>query len=152
MDVGGGANMGADPKACAEYVPKFIKKDNDIRELIMNIVTTNILFSSYAGDEHSAIVDAFESVNIGANTTVIQQGENGDDFYVVQSGILEIYIRSSTGSQQKVGNSLGPGSAFGELALMYNTPRAATIKAVSDCTLWKIIVPHTEVLSFITNS
>ena len=83
MDMGGGMNA-ADPKACAEYVPKFIKKENDIRELIMNIVTTNILFSSYAGDEHSAIVDAFESVNVDAETVVIQQGENGDNFYVVQ--------------------------------------------------------------------
>lgn len=31
---------------------------------------------------------------------------------------------------------MAPGSAFGELALMYNTARAATIKASSDCKLW----------------
>lgn len=136
MDMGGGGN--GDPNAGGEYTPKFIKKDNDIRELIMNIVTTNILFSSYAGDEHTAIVDAFESVSVDAGAVVIQQGENGDNFYVVQSGILEIYIRGSQGQQQKVGNSLGPGNAFGELALMYNTPRAATIKSLSDCVIWKI--------------
>lgn len=35
-----------------------------------------------------------------------------------------------------MGAPLGPGSAFGELALMYNTTRAATIKASSDCKLW----------------
>jgi len=137
MDMNTGGNNN-DPRSAGEYVPKFIRKDNDIRELIMHIVTTNILFSSYAGDEHSAIVDAFESLNVNADTVVIQQGEMGDNFYVIQSGILEIYIRGNQGQQQKVGNSLGPGNAFGELALMYNTPRAATIKTASDCVLWKI--------------
>lgn len=137
MDMNNGQNNN-DPRLAGEYVPKFIRKDNEIRELIMNIVTTNILFSSYAGDEHSAIVDAFESLHVNSDSVVIQQGEMGDNFYIVQSGILEIYIRGSQGQQQKVGNSLGPGNAFGELALMYNTPRAATIKSVSDCVLWKI--------------
>jgi len=38
----------------------------------------------------------------------------------------------------KVGVPLVKGAAFGELALMYNTPRAATIKAASNCKLWAI--------------
>jgi len=120
-----------------EYVPKIFPKTSDIRELILGVVTSNILFSSYAADEHSAIVDAFESVNVTAGTKVITQGESGDNFYVIQSGIFDIYIRGNDGDN-KVGNSLGPGNSFGELALMYNTPRAATIKAVSDGTLWQI--------------
>lgn len=120
-----------------DYVPKVIDKPKDIRDLLMGVVTTNILFSSYAHEEHVAIVDAFEAVNVTADTNVIRQGEPGDNFYVVQSGILDIYIRGQNG-EAKVGNSLGPGSCFGELALMYNTPRAATIKAVSDCVIWSI--------------
>jgi CRP-like cAMP-binding protein len=46
--------------------------------------------------------------------------------------------RGKDGENAKVGNSLGPGSSFGELALMYNTPRAASIKTSSDCVLWEI--------------
>lgn len=120
-----------------DYEAKVVPKNSDIRELIMGVVTSNILFSSYAADEHAAIVDAFETVNVAAGTKVITQGESGDNFYVIQSGVFDIYIRGASGDQ-KVGNSLGPGNSFGELALMYNTPRAATIKAVSDATLWQI--------------
>jgi cAMP-dependent protein kinase regulator len=120
-----------------DYTPKVIQKTSDIRDLIMSVVTTNILFSSYASDEHAAIVDAFESVSVTAETKVITQGESGDYFYVIQNGIFDIFIRGTQG-EQKVGNSLGPGNSFGELALMYNTPRAATVKAASNATVWQI--------------
>mmetsp|Transcript_4826 Transcript_4826/g.4899 ORF Transcript_4826/g.4899 Transcript_4826/m.4899 type:complete len:692 (+) Transcript_4826:65-2140(+) len=120
-----------------DYTPKVIPKTTDIRDLIMSVVTTNILFSSYASDEHAAIVDAFESITVTAGTKVITQGESGDYFYVIQNGIFDIYIRGTQG-EQKVGNSLGPGNSFGELALMYNTPRAATVRAASNATLWQI--------------
>ena len=103
----------------------------------MGIVTTNILFSSYANEEHNAIVDAFNSERVSSGTFVIRQGDSGDKFYVVESGSLDIFVKTSSG-ESKVGNQLGPGSAFGELALMYNTPRAASVKASSDCVLWAI--------------
>ena len=132
MDKGNNVDMNA-----REYVAKVVEKNSSVRELIMGVVTSNILFSSYAADEHAAIVDAFEPVNVTAGTKVITQGESGDNFYVIQNGVFDIYIRGTEGDQ-KVGNSLGPGNSFGELALMYNTPRAASIKAVSDATLWMI--------------
>merc|ERR1719502_628752 len=53
-------------------------------------------------------------------------------FFVIESGTVDISVRNN-----KVG-SLGPGQSFGELALMYNAPRAATIKANSQCALWTI--------------
>lgn len=109
-------------KSSASYVPKVIEKPKSIRELLMSVVTTNILFSSYANEEHNAIVDAFESREIKKDVFVIRQGENGDHFYVVQSGTLDVFVKGKDGEQTKVGTSLGPGSCFGELALMYNTP------------------------------
>jgi CRP-like cAMP-binding protein len=104
----------------------------------MGVVTTNILFSSYTKDEHNAIVDAFDCREVGKEVFVIRQGEPGEHFYVVQSGTLEIFVKSKTGEETRVGSTLGPGSCFGELALMYNTPRAASIKSTSDCVLWEI--------------
>jgi len=119
------------------YVAKVFPKSQDIKELLLGIVTTNILFSSYANEEHNAIVDAFNSERVSSGTFVIRQGDSGDKFYVVESGSLDIFVKTSSG-ESKVGNQLGPGSAFGELALMYNTPRAASVKASSDCVLWAI--------------
>lgn len=113
-------------------------KSKQIKELLFGIVTTNVLFSSYSSDEHLALVDAFESQTVSADTFIIKQGDSGDNFYVVQTGTLVIYVKGADGQMNRVGNQLGPGSCFGELALMYNTPRAASIQAVSDCTLWYI--------------
>ena len=104
----------------------------------MKIVTTNVLFSSYALEEHVAIVAAFDQQPCSAGTFVIRQGESGDKFFVVERGSLDIFVKSPTGGETKVGRPLGPGVSFGELALMYNTPRAASIKANTDCILWSI--------------
>lgn len=106
--------------------------------MLLTVVSTNILFSSYSAHDQAAIVDAFESKSVGKNVFVITQGESGDHFYVVQSGSLEIYVKGANGKENKVGSLLGPGSCFGELALMYNTPRAASIKSIADCVLWEI--------------
>jgi hypothetical protein len=60
---------------------------------------------------------------VAAHETVIKQGDEGDNFYVVDEGVFEIFVK-----EKKV-VEVGTGGSFGELALMYNTPRAATVKA-----------------------
>jgi len=96
-----------------------IPKPETIKTLLQGIVTTNVLFSSYTLSEHNAIVDAFEPKTCEAQSSVIKQGDSGDHFFVVQEGSLEIFVRGANGETNKVGNQLGPGSCFGELALMY---------------------------------
>lgn len=131
-------DRGEQVKTSSTYVPKVVPKSKQIKDQLLAVVQSNILFSSYALEEQVAIVDAFESRTISADVFVIKQGENGDHFYVVQTGTLDIFVRAKDGEQSKVGNSLGAGSSFGELALMYNTPRAASIKTVTEVVLWEI--------------
>ncbi|PHH73240.1 hypothetical protein CDD82_5597 [Ophiocordyceps australis] len=87
-------------------------------------------------------------VFVGAvpNTTqVISQGDAGDFFYIVERGSFDVYVNSSgtiqpgpNGLGEKVGN-IQAGGSFGELALMYNAPRAATvISAEPECMLWAV--------------
>jgi cAMP-dependent protein kinase regulator len=75
---------------------------------------------------------------------VIQQGDVGDYFYVVEKGSFDIYVNQSgkvegglDGVGSKVG-TVGPGGSFGELALMYNAPRAATVTSTEPSTLWAL--------------
>jgi hypothetical protein len=131
-------DRGEQIKTSASYVPKVVPKSQSIRDLLLGVVQSNILFSSYAAEEQNAIVDAFESRTFSSGVFIIKQGENGDHFYVVQSGNLEIYVKDKDGNSSKVGTGLGPGAGFGELALMYNTPRAASIKTTSECVVWEI--------------
>ena len=122
----------------ADYKPKKVPKDAEIGALISGIVSTNILFSSYAADEQQAIVDAFDKEEIEGDKFVIRQGEPGEKFYIIERGSVDIYVKGSSGEAQKVGNPLSAGASFGELALMYNTPRAASIKSSTNVKLWSI--------------
>ena len=133
-----------------DYVKKDINKDKNVRLLIYDAIKTNVLFESNTEDELMEIIDVFEPCSYKAGEVVIQQGEKGDDFYVVQSGELSITVRMATDDEEdetltdksvnevKVGN-YQEGSAFGELALIYGSPRAATIAVTSEeSKLWRI--------------
>uniref|UniRef100_A0A3P8QGV4 cAMP-dependent protein kinase type II-alpha regulatory subunit n=1 Tax=Astatotilapia calliptera TaxID=8154 RepID=A0A3P8QGV4_ASTCA len=81
-------------------------------------------------EQFSQVLDAmFESI-VKPQEHVIDQGHDGDNFYVIERGVYDIVV-----SGKCVGQYNNKGS-FGELALMYNTPRAATIVATQDGALW----------------
>ena len=72
-------------------------------------------------------IHAFESAEYQVGDTIIQQGEKGDYFYVVESGTVDFLVNGN-----KVGSASGQGKSFGELALLYTAPRAATVVASGD--------------------
>lgn len=55
-----------------------------------------------------------------------REGEAGDNLYVIQSGVFEAY--KGSGAAEKVVFTYKEAGAFGELALMYNCPRAASVR------------------------
>ncbi|MEQ2174717.1 cAMP-dependent protein kinase type I-beta regulatory subunit [Goodea atripinnis] len=80
----------------------------------------------------SDIFDAMFPVTHIAGETVIQQGDEGDNFYVIDQGEVDVYVNG------ELVTNIGEGGSFGELALIYGTPRAATVKAKTDLKLWGI--------------
>lgn len=54
-------------------------------------------------------------------------GDKGDNFYIVDSGTCEIYVKKEGVEEEQLVKTVEAGDYFGELALMYGTPRAATI-------------------------
>jgi ABC-type lipoprotein export system ATPase subunit/CRP-like cAMP-binding protein len=65
------------------------------------------------------------------NSAIVRQGERGDKFYILLSGKADIYLNMPGGSELFV-NQLKPGQYFGEMALLGNGIRAATVKASSE--------------------
>lgn len=82
----------------------------------------------------------FISINliIRAKEIVINQDDVGDCLYIVENGELDCYKRFVNGENPKLVKTYIPGDSFGELALLYNSPRAATIKTRTKCILWSL--------------
>lgn len=65
-----------------------------------------------------------------ANSFAMKEGDVATKLYILESGDVEVTIGG------KFIRNMGPGSLFGELALIYNAPRSASIKCLSDCVFW----------------
>lgn len=110
----------------------IIPKSDEAKIRIASAISNNLLFRNLEKDQKSEVVDAMFEKAVPKGTSIIRQGEEGDNFYVVDEGLFEVYVNG-----KKV-VEIGPGGSFGELALMYNTPRAATVTAALDSILWAV--------------
>lgn len=97
------------------------------------------MFKALGEEEIAIVVDAMEEKRFGANETVIVEGEPGQVLYVLEEGSLDCYKKTKPGSdEQTYLKTYQPGEAFGELALLYNAPRAASIIAKTNVVLWQL--------------
>jgi hypothetical protein len=109
-----------------------VAADGTVRVVAFGDRQRNFMFKSLEERQLEVLVDAMSSVRVHAGDRVICQGDAGDMFYVVHSGEFEVLV-----GPRKVMDVVNGGS-FGELALMYGSPRAATVRAVSDGNLWAL--------------
>ena len=163
---------------------KVVSKSGEQRARIRGACKSSILFSGLDREQQEEIIDCMDEVKLRAGEVVIRQGEEGDFFYIIDSGVFDVYrtttslppsssssaapspspalspssiplssaftpLRpSSTSSSTPASPSPPPGEekvfeyhnrgSFGELALMYNCPRAATVQARTDGCLWRV--------------
>lgn len=75
------------------------------------------------------IADALQPVTYTDGEVIVEQGQPGDDFYIIEDGIAIVYQRRVDNEPQTEVSRLGPGKYFGEIALLLDRPRAATVVA-----------------------
>jgi CRP-like cAMP-binding protein len=135
--------IGSDAAAMAEdddvdFKPEVVPKSKQEVERIRTAVRANFLFQHLNERQQSMVFDVMQRVPVSAGETVIQQGDPGDWFYVVDSGEYIVTIKQD-GKEVEIlryTTAGGTNPCFGELALMYSKPRAATVKAAKDGVLW----------------
>ena len=95
------------------------------------------LFADFSSKELFEIISKMQSMEVGPGTIIIKQGEIGDKFYLLQEGEVEVILEQITeeGYKEIKLAELGSGSYFGEIALLKNVPRTATVKAKTACKL-----------------
>ncbi len=135
-----------------------ISKNEKTNKLLMTAMKSNALFSSYSISEHEKIVEVFESIVVSPGEIVIRQGDPGEYFYVVESGKMDLFLEGSDGQRLSTGRSIVSGGSFGELALLYNIPRTASVIATEEGTLWRVdrytyrqVISQSEQLSVAEN-
>lgn len=110
-------------------------KTDEQRQRLGEAIKDILLFRSLDQPQMQEVLDAMFERKVESGEIVIRQDDDGDNFYVIDRGIFNIYVKNDKGDNTLVGKYNNSGS-FGELALMYNMPRAATIEAASEGALW----------------
>lgn len=82
------------------------------------------------------ILLAMKEQTFNSGTKVINEGDDGDYLFVIESGNLDC-VKKIDG-EDKVVKVVSAGDVFGELALLYNCPRAANVLAKDDCVCWQL--------------
>ena len=123
----------SDDTVCDKLNEDNKKKSPEIRKKLENILRSIVMFKHLCEDDFNQILDSMFEKRCCANEVVIREGDDGNYFYVIDEGRYEIY--KNEGYVKKIGEYKYNGY-FGELALLYNQPRLATIISMDEGVLW----------------
>ena len=112
------------------------KTDDQMRR-IREILLGNVFFSHLNEQQMKAVQDAMFLIEHVDGDVIITQGdEEAKNFYCIDSGCVDIFI--NVGEERKLVKACQAGDSFGELALLYGAPRAASCIAKGDVKLWTL--------------
>ena len=95
------------------------------------------MFTQLGSDLLGALARRLAVERFPAGDIIVNEGEIGDKLYVIHKGQVEVLSYDRAGQQRRI-NTLREGDHFGEIALLYNVPRIATIRALSPCQLYSL--------------
>ena len=142
--------------------PKFPKSEKDRVQLLLSL-EKSFLTQNLSQEALQTIIDSMQLKHYKVGQNIINQGEHGEKYFILKSGKCQVIVnpvntnkngainmigqnaledrrrnqkRQSQGSKQLI-----EGDGFGEIALLYNEKRTATIRTLSDCEVWVLDGP-----------
>jgi len=133
-----------DPDTSSEYSPKVFPKEENETRFIKEVLKANLMFQdlfSKKGEKNhglSNIVASFEKQIFDEGTLLCEQGDtaNTDYLYLIASGSCSVSIDGKILPDPY--GTIGLGSLIGELALLYGTARAATVRTKTAVSVYRL--------------
>ncbi|XP_047464976.1 cGMP-dependent protein kinase 1 [Mugil cephalus] len=153
--------ISAEPTACnisdlSHVTLPFYPKSPQSKELIKDAILDNDFMKNLQLSQIQEIVDCMYPVDYGMDACIIKEGDVGSLVFVMEEGKVEV-----TKEGMKL-CTMGPGKVFGELAILYNCTRTATVRTLSHVKLWAIdrqcfqtimmrtgLIKHAEYMDFL---
>mmetsp|Transcript_18774 Transcript_18774/g.18884 ORF Transcript_18774/g.18884 Transcript_18774/m.18884 type:complete len:749 (-) Transcript_18774:401-2647(-) len=122
MDVGA-----LNPQSVEELDPQTL-------DLLTNALRDFFFLEKEASDSSrmGLLLGAMQHEVVPRGTMLLTEGEPGNKMYVLESGDVQVTIKNIKIRQ------MGRGALLGELALLYDAPRSATVRCLTDCSLWSL--------------
>ncbi|XP_026669601.1 cGMP-dependent protein kinase 1-like [Ceratina calcarata] len=106
------------------------QKDEKTKQLIKHAILNNKFFEDLDEARIEKLMSVMYPKRLKPDTRIIHEGEAGSHMYISEEGTFEIYVGTT------YHGSFGPGIAFGELALLYNTKRLCSIDVSTNGLVW----------------
>ena len=133
----------------------YHEKTEAERKVLMTASRGCVMLQSMTPSQLREVHDVMQPLNVKKGDRVIKQGDEGDKFYIIEEGDFEVRVGGTdscrnvmTESESSYAGKLvhtyhaskkkNVHPSFGELALLYSTPRAASITATTDAKLWSL--------------
>jgi diguanylate cyclase (GGDEF)-like protein len=94
------------------------------------------LFNSFSEKELNTVFDCLKALEIKKNDKLFSEGDEGNEFFIVKSGIIASSIKCQDSSQKEIA-LFRPKDFFGEMSIFENAPRSATCYSKEDSLLYR---------------
>eukprot|EP00292_Cryptomonas_paramecium_P034471 CAMPEP_0113693354 /NCGR_PEP_ID=MMETSP0038_2-20120614/19614_1 /TAXON_ID=2898 /ORGANISM="Cryptomonas paramecium" /LENGTH=458 /DNA_ID=CAMNT_0000615409 /DNA_START=21 /DNA_END=1394 /DNA_ORIENTATION=- /assembly_acc=CAM_ASM_000170 len=121
----------------ANWTPPVYEKTAEEEDRIRGYLAKTALLSHLDQDPQKMLLGAAKRFSFEAGKNIIEQGAEGDFYYILDSGSAEALQIYSDGTEKKVFEYKAGGS-FGELALMHGGARLATVRTLEPCECWAL--------------
>ena len=107
----------------------------EIIELIKGVE----LFDGLSEEELDMVIGLCQERSFQENEVVAEQNSAGNELFIIQGGFVEVAVAGRSGGASKVIVNLGTGQTIGEMSLVDQGPRSATVRAINTPTIVQVI-------------
>lgn len=106
---------------------------------IIDLIKGVELFDGLSEEELDKVIGLCQERNYKENDVIAEQNSAGNELFIIQEGFVEVAVAGRSGGTSKVIVNLGVGQTIGEMSLVDQGPRSATVRAIKTPTVVQVI-------------